>query len=60
MLALTPAEGMAKGPVSTRVGVDPALVESAVQSSVTTAVFGCEREIDQRSDRPVRAQQRVA
>lgn len=39
--------------------VDPALVEPCVESPVPTAVFGREREINQRPDRPVRAQQRV-
>lgn len=40
--------------------VYPSLVEPAVESPVTTAMFRREGEIDQRSHRAVRAQQRVA
>lgn len=40
--------------------INPSLVEPAVQSPVSAAVFGREREVDQRPYRPVRAQQGVA
>ncbi|KOV49947.1 hypothetical protein ADL00_45010 [Streptomyces sp. AS58] len=39
--------------------VDPALVEPAVRSPTSTAVFGCQSGIDQCPHRPVRVQERT-